>query len=68
MNTQQHDPIMAADKREEMEARMSLRTATNRTELITAWFLNCDHFDGEARVKMQNIYSQCLKKFGALHG
>lgn len=61
-----HDPIMAADKLEEMEARMSLRMAKNRTELTQAWFLNCDRFDGEARTKLQDIYTQCLRKLGTL--
>lgn len=61
-----HDPIIAADRAEEMEARMSLRMAKDRAELIAAWFVNCDHFDGEQREKLQDIYSQCLRKLGAL--
>lgn len=61
-----HDPILAADKMEELEARMSLRMAKSRTELVAAWFLNCDRFDGDARVRMQDIYSECLRKLGAM--
>lgn len=63
-----HDPIMAADKLEEMEARMSLRMARDRTALTSAWFLNCERFDGVAREKLQAIYTECLRKLGALHG
>lgn len=63
-----HDPIIAADRMEEMEARMSLRMAKDRTELVAAWFLNCDRFDGDARVKLQDIYSECLHKMGAFVG
>lgn len=63
-----HDPIMAADKLEEMEARMSLRRARTTDDLAAAWALNCDHFRGDARLKMQAIYTNCLRKLGALHG
>lgn len=63
-----HDPIIAADKAEEMEARMSMRMARNRAELTSAWFLNCEHFDGAARERMQDIYRECLTKMGALQG
>lgn len=62
-----HDPILSADRMEEMEARMSLRMARNQSELTAAWFLNCDRFDGDARVKLQDIYSECLRKMGTLH-
>lgn len=61
-----HDPIIAADKAEEMEARMALRMAKNKTELIAAWFLNAEHFDGAARARLQGIYSQCLRTLGVL--
>lgn len=63
-----HDPIIAADKTEEMEARISLRMARNKTELTAAWFLNCEHFDGEARTRMQDIFTECLRKMEALAG
>ncbi len=63
-----HDPIMAADKLEEMEARMSLRRARTTDELASAWRINCDHFQGVARERMQAIYTNCLRKLGALHG
>jgi hypothetical protein len=63
-----HDPIIAADRAEEMEARMSLRMAKDRAELTSAWFLNCEHFDGEAREKLQDLFRDCLRKMGALHG
>lgn len=62
------DPILSADKLEEMEARMSLRRARTTDELASAWALNCEPFDGVAREKMQAIYTSCLRKLGALHG
>lgn len=61
-----HDPIMSADKLEEMEARMSLRMAKDKPALISAWFLNCEHFDGEAREKLQRVYTECMRKLGVL--
>lgn len=63
-----HDPIMAADKLEEMEARMSLRMARTKGELVARWNSDCEHFAGEARVKLQAIYTQKLRQFGALAG
>ncbi len=68
MNAQEHDPILAADRAEEMEARMALRMAHDKPSLIAAWFLNCDRFDGDARVRLQDIYTERLRKLGALHG
>jgi len=61
-----HDPIISAEKAEEMEARMSLRMARNTTELTAAWYLNCEHFDGEARERMQGIFRQCMRALGVL--
>ena len=63
-----HDPILPADKSEEMEARMALRQAKSTGELASAWFVNCDHFEGEARVKLQGVYTKCLRKLGVMHG
>lgn len=60
-----HDPILSADRAEEMEARMSLRMARDPADLMTAWYINCDHFDGEQREKLQGIYDECLAKIKA---
>jgi hypothetical protein len=68
MNAQEHDPILAADRAEEMEARMELRRARTKEELATAWFASCDHFEGDAWLKLQAVYTKCLRKLGALHG
>lgn len=62
------DPIQRADKAEEIQARLSLRSARNKEELALRWQTDCDHFTGEARTKLQDIFTQKLRSFGVLHG
>ena len=63
-----HDTITTADRTEEKAAAKALRDARNRSELIAAWAINCEHFRGEARVRLQVVYSAQLRKQGALVG
>jgi len=60
------DPILRADQAEEEAAAMSLRATTDRDELISVWFRDAERFEGEARERLQAIYAEKLRSFGAL--
>lgn len=62
------DPLKRADRAEEIQARLALRRTRNNDELAAAWMVNAEHFTGEARVRLQAIFSQKMREFGALHG
>lgn len=55
--------IEIADSAEERDAGMSLKNAKNTMELVDAWMLNCEHFDGAARERLQTIYSEELARY-----
>lgn len=58
------DPITAADTAEEQSAAMSLRAATDRDDLVTVWFRDCDHWpEGAARDRLRDVYSEVLSRF-----
>ena len=60
------DHLANADRTEERAAAAALRAAGTRNELTAAWNLNCEHFRGEARERLQVVYSAQLRKQGAL--
>lgn len=60
------DHLTEPDRTEEKAAARALRAARNRSELIAAWAMNCEHFRGETRVRLQVVYSAQLRKQGAL--
>lgn len=62
------DHLATADRTEEKAAAKSLREARTSSELIAAWAMNCEHFRGEARVRLQVVYSAQLRKQGAFVG
>lgn len=61
-----HDPILAADQHEEQFAADELAKATNRGELLSAWYAHAEHFTGPARERLQDVYSERLRSMGAL--
>lgn len=61
------DPTRA-DKAEEIQARLALRRCRTPSELASVWQVNCEHFAGEARERMQDVYRHMLRKMWALHG
>lgn len=60
------DHLTEPDRAEEKAAARALRAARNRSELIAAWAMNCERFQGETRVRLQVVYSAQLRKQGAL--
>lgn len=50
----------------EQEAAMALATTRNGDELTAIWWRDCEHFEAEARVRLQDIYTRQLRSFGAL--
>lgn len=59
------DPILRADRAEEIQARLALRSTRNNHELGVVWMLDCDHFTGDARIRLQAIFTKMLTKHGA---
>lgn len=57
-----HDPIVAADRAEEQSAAMSLRSTTNAEDLGLVWSMSCEHFAGDARERLQDVYREVLAK------
>jgi len=58
--------IERADEAEELAAGMALSLATTKDELVSLWFRDCDHFEGEARERLQTIYAEALVKFAPM--
>jgi len=58
--------IERADEAEELAAAMSLRAATTRDELVSAWWAYADHFDGAARERLQDEYATQLRRFAPM--
>lgn len=58
--------IEMADLAEEQAAAMSLRSATTKDELLSAWWSSCDHFQGAARERLQEEYATCLRQFAPM--
>lgn len=52
------------------EAEMALLATRTPAELISVWWRDCDCFpDGsEEREHLQEVYTEKLRKLGALHG
>lgn len=57
------DPITLADEAEERSAADALRAASNARELTDAWFLSCDHFEGAARERLQDVHAAQFATF-----
>jgi hypothetical protein len=57
------DPILLADQAEEEAAAEALRLTTTKDELVSAWWLACEHFDGAARERLQEEYAVKLREF-----
>lgn len=49
-------------------AEQSLRATKTNEELASVWWRDCDRFEGEARDKLQEVYTEMLFKHGALQG
>ena len=58
--------IEMADLAEEQAAAMSLRSATNKDELVAVWWREAEHFTGAARERLQDEFGERLRKLGAL--
>lgn len=61
-----HDPIVAADRAEEHSAAEALRAATSLDELVSTWWRDADHFQGEQRERLQDIYAAKVAKFAPM--
>lgn len=59
------DPFTLADEAEERSAAEALRAATTNDQLISAWWRDCDHFEGAARERLQDVYATRLRELGA---
>jgi hypothetical protein len=58
--------VEAADYAEELSAGMSLKLATTKDELVSLWFRDCDHFEGEPRARLQDVYAEKLTEFAPM--
>ncbi len=58
--------VESADYAEELSAGMSLNLATTKDELISLWYRDCDHFEGDARRRLQDIYADKLAQFAPM--
>ena len=58
--------IEQADIAEELAAGMALSLATTKDELISVWNTQADHFEGDARRRLQDIYADTLTRFAPL--
>lgn len=63
-----HEQISRADKSEEIQAKLALRCTKNSAELGIVWARDCDHFKGEARERLQGVFTKMLLKHGAFQG
>lgn len=55
--------IERADMAEELAAGMALSLAETRDELVSVWWRSCERFTGDARLRLQDIYQDELRKF-----
>jgi hypothetical protein len=58
--------IERADMAEELAAGMALSLATTKDELVSIWWRDCEHFAGDARTRLQDIYQDELLKFAPM--
>lgn len=58
--------IELADLAEEQAAAMSLRSARDKDELISAWWAYAEHFTGPARERLQDEYAIKLMQFAPM--
>jgi hypothetical protein len=58
--------IEAAEMAEELSAGMALKLATTKDELVSLWFRDCDHFEGEQRERLQAVYAEKLTEFAPM--
>ena len=58
--------VEAADMAEEFTAGVALKLATTKDELVSLWFRDCDHFEGEQRERLQNVYAEKLTEFAPM--
>lgn len=58
--------IERADQAEEEAAAMSLRCARSKGDLVDIWMLDCDHFQGAARERLQVIYAEVLTRYAPM--
>jgi hypothetical protein len=47
-------------------AEQSLRATRSSDELTSVWWRDCDGFEGEHRVRLQAVFTEMLRRFGAL--
>lgn len=59
-------PIELADQAEERAAGEALRAARTKDELVSAWWHEADHFKGDARHRLQDIYEDVLSRFAPM--
>jgi len=57
------DPLTLADEAEERSAADALRAAKSRDELTEAWFVSCEQFEGDARIRLQDVHDAQFVKF-----
>lgn len=60
------DAIGEAVRAEEQSAAMALRAATNKAELVSVWWRDCDHHTGAARERLQAVYAERLTRFAPM--
>jgi hypothetical protein len=58
--------VESADYAEELSAGMSLKLATTKDELVSLWFRDCDHFEGEQRARLLDVYAEKLTEFAPM--
>ena len=58
--------IESADYAEELSAGVALKLTTTKDELISVWYRDCDHFEGDARRRLQDVYADKLTQFAPM--
>jgi hypothetical protein len=58
--------IERADMAEELASGMALFLAETKAELVSIWNSECDHFEGDARIRLQDIYADRLRQFAPM--
>lgn len=54
------------DRAEEMAAGVALALANTKDELVSIWWRDCDHFEGDARQRLQDIYADKIANFAPM--